>query len=370
MCCIFFTLNTAGHTLILSSNRDEFLARATNSAAWHNFSSNDGDDSHVLSGVDADPNGGGTWLGITKDGRWAALTNFTEVAPPPLPLREGLKGYRSRGVLVKGWLEMTAEQAEKTSVEEYAKRISEQRDEYPGFNILIGKLTSSQDNSQLAYVTNRNHTLVDQPQEVNRPQKDGMPGGMQILIPAQSPENSRKQNQMTSTSSLTTDLSIPEDPMITSASTSTSMGLSNSVLDEPWPKVKSGRAAFDSVLSQYEKSTTDDNPSAQQELITDLLNVMRTSSIQQVTKRTDIQCTVLVPPVSLPDKKDPGKQASYATRTSTILLVKPSLEGYQVTFVERDVHVLDAKSNQPKLLPLDNTDASRRFDFVVPLSKM
>lgn len=53
--------------LLLLANRDEFYARPAASAhPWEEFS-------FIFAGRDLE--GGGTWLGFTRTGRFAALTN-------------------------------------------------------------------------------------------------------------------------------------------------------------------------------------------------------------------------------------------------------------------------------------------------------
>ena len=75
MCVVFFAFDAIpGVPLLLAFNRDEFLSRPTEPChIWP-------DHPHVLGGRDI--TGGGTWLGITKHGRAAFLTNYREVAAP------------------------------------------------------------------------------------------------------------------------------------------------------------------------------------------------------------------------------------------------------------------------------------------------
>lgn len=71
MCIVLVTRNKK-YTIILS-NRDEFLSRPTLRVQWW-----PSPHSNVLSGRDLARPSRGTWLGITRQGRLAVLTNFRE----------------------------------------------------------------------------------------------------------------------------------------------------------------------------------------------------------------------------------------------------------------------------------------------------
>ena len=72
MCCAFFWLNAHPQLLLLLAfNRDEYLDRPT--AALHAW---EGDPVIVAS---RDLVNGGTWLGLSRTGRFAFVTNFREV---------------------------------------------------------------------------------------------------------------------------------------------------------------------------------------------------------------------------------------------------------------------------------------------------
>ena len=77
------------HRLIVAANRDEFYARPTAAAGWW------ADHPRVLAGRDLRE--GGTWMGVTRDGRFAAVTNVRE----PEMYRVGAP---SRGHLVGNFL--------------------------------------------------------------------------------------------------------------------------------------------------------------------------------------------------------------------------------------------------------------------------
>src|SRR5919107_2356449 len=90
MCLILLALDThPDYGLVLAANRDEFYDRPTApSAYWE-------DAPDVLAGRDL--RAGGTWLGLDRRGRLAAVTNYRQgrrAAPAP----------RSRGHLVGDYL--------------------------------------------------------------------------------------------------------------------------------------------------------------------------------------------------------------------------------------------------------------------------
>lgn len=114
--------------LIVAANRDEFHGRP---AAAANFWT---DRPQVLAGRDLEA--GGTWLGVSKSGRFAAVTNFSEEPVEPLP-------PRSRGALVSDFLAGTMPPGP------YLDGIARQAEAYRGFNLLLG------DGDDLWYYSNR-----------------------------------------------------------------------------------------------------------------------------------------------------------------------------------------------------------------------
>jgi uncharacterized protein with NRDE domain len=72
MCLILVAWRVhADYPLVLAANRDEFHARAAAPAAWWQAP-------QILAGRDL--SAGGTWLGVARDGRFAALTNYRDPA--------------------------------------------------------------------------------------------------------------------------------------------------------------------------------------------------------------------------------------------------------------------------------------------------
>jgi uncharacterized protein with NRDE domain len=105
------------YRLIVAANRDEYFARpAAPADFWE-------DNTHILAGRDLEA--GGTWLGITLEGRIAALTNYRNPA-------DRRSGVPSRGALVSDFLGGDVGPAE------YVKRIQKAAASYNGFSLLVG----------------------------------------------------------------------------------------------------------------------------------------------------------------------------------------------------------------------------------------
>ncbi|OIR12574.1 MAG: hypothetical protein BEU05_03030 [Marine Group III euryarchaeote CG-Bathy2] len=68
------------YSLVLAANRDEFHDRPAEPARWR--------DGGILAGRDRQA--GGSWLGVTRNGRWAVLTNLPEPVREDTPSRGGL----------------------------------------------------------------------------------------------------------------------------------------------------------------------------------------------------------------------------------------------------------------------------------------
>jgi len=169
MCLIVFDWRphaSDGALLTLAANRDEFLRRTAEPLHWWNDAPN------VLAGRDLV--GGGTWLGIARDGRFAALTNYR--AP-----HETRPDAPTRGTLVSNWLAGAANLP--ATPLRYLQQVARDGDLYNGFNLLVGDLKRR----ELAWYCNRADTA-----------------------PALLPEGTH--------------------------------GISNAVLDTPWPKLVRKRA--------------------------------------------------------------------------------------------------------------------------------
>lgn len=129
MCLAVLALHALpGIPVLIAANRDEFHARPTLPAAqW-------ADAPGLYAGRDG--LAGGTWMGVTAQGRFALVTNFREpgryLAPAP-----------SRGALVEDYLRGN------DSPQAYLARTHESDQAYNGFNLIVG------DTRQAWYLSNR-----------------------------------------------------------------------------------------------------------------------------------------------------------------------------------------------------------------------
>ena len=135
MCLILFAWQAhPRYSLIVAANREEFHERPTAAAEfWRDYPD-------LLAGRDLQA--GGTWLGVTRRGRFAAITNYREPLAPEPP------SEHSRGHLVRDFL------AAEASPHTHAARLLDQGAVYQGFNLLLG------DSGQLVYVSNRSDQVV------------------------------------------------------------------------------------------------------------------------------------------------------------------------------------------------------------------
>ncbi len=168
MCLILFAWQThPRYRLVVAANRDESFERPSAPAGlWS-------DCPQVLAGRDLEA--GGTWLGITRAGRFAAISNYRAPA-------EKQSGAPSRGALVGDFLRGA------DAPLAYLKRIAPQAAAFNGFNLLAG------DRDSLYFLSNRG-------------------AGVERVAPGVH-------------------------------------GLSNHLLDTPWPKVERGKAALATLLER------------------------------------------------------------------------------------------------------------------------
>ena len=121
------------YPLIIAANRDEFYHRPTAPLSFWD------DNPEILAGRDLQEKG--TWLGVTKKGRIAAITNYRDPTDinPDAP---------SRGLLVSNFLISAQAPAD------YLKAIENSGKNYNGFNLVIGDI------NQLWWYSNKKKNVL------------------------------------------------------------------------------------------------------------------------------------------------------------------------------------------------------------------
>ena len=134
MCLIVIAVEAhPDYPLIIAANRDEFYSRPTAPLDFWE------DHPAILAGRDLQS--GGTWLGISRAGRIAAVTNYRDPASMA-------PWGKSRGQLVRDFL--TGNQPP----DRYLKDVAQQAGEYSGFNLVVGSP------EQLWWYSNKNSGIV------------------------------------------------------------------------------------------------------------------------------------------------------------------------------------------------------------------
>ncbi|WP_042337984.1 NRDE family protein [Bacillus andreraoultii] len=235
MCLILFAYKThSKYPLIVAANRDEFFKRPTSLVHYWE------DEPSILAGRDLEKLG--TWMGVTTSGRFAALTNYRD------PF-EHVVGKQTRGELVKNALTYSGD------LDAYFKIVSQEKDRYPGFNLIAG------DRNRLYYFSNRE-------------------GKIQELEPGV-------------------------------------YGLSNHLLNTPWPKVEVGKKELAQVIDK-----------SNDKIVHDLFAILKNSQSypdnQLPSTGVSLKMERMLSPLFI-------KGTDYGTRSSTVMLLSDS----EVQYMER-----------------------------------
>jgi len=128
MCLILLAWQVPGrHALVVAANRDEFHARpAAPAAFWP-------DQPAILAGRYLEARG--TWMGISRSGKFAAVTNYRGGTEP--------RAAQSRGSLVSAFL------ANGQPPAQYIGEVRKKASSYSGFNLLVS------DGTELWWLSNR-----------------------------------------------------------------------------------------------------------------------------------------------------------------------------------------------------------------------
>lgn len=235
MCLLLFSYNHhPSYRLILAANRDEYYRRPTKAAAFWPTSP------PILAGRDEQE--GGTWLGITRSGRLAALTNYRDPASfrPDAP---------SRGLLASRYLLGNEKPLP------YLEALAADCSRYNGFSLIVG------DGDDLYYFSNR--------------------GGIQAVTPG-------------------------------------IHGLSNHLLDTPWPKVIRGKEALAALHAKHDAISPE-------EIFSLLGDTKMPPDDDLPDTGVGLAWERILSPLFI-------QSPDYGTRSSTVLLIDYDK---QVTFIER-----------------------------------
>lgn len=247
MCLILVARKShPAYKLIIAANRDEYHDRPTEPAAFWP------DRPQLLAGRDL--RAGGTWLGITKRGKFAAITNYREGGAKK-------SSAPSRGNLVHDFL------VGQENPSDYIEKVKNEAGFYNGMSLIVGRTEG------LFFYSNRDERV--------RTVRAGI------------------------------------------------YGLSNHLLDTPWPKVIRGKAMLQRLLAKEEDPT----PDAVMEILAD-------RSIPEDKDLPDtgvgIEWERVLSPIFV-------SSPTYGTRCSTVLFMD---QANRVTFVEKTfgLHPEDAKT--------------------------
>jgi uncharacterized protein with NRDE domain len=236
MCLILLGIKShPDYKLIITGNRDEFYDRPTMKAAFWDEAP------YLLAGKDL--LGGGTWFGITKGGRIAAISNYRDP-------NSDKKEAPSRGRLVSDFL------LGSDSPGSYLDGIKGEAEQYNGFNLVAGI------KDRISWYSNRGKGIK------------GLGTGI--------------------------------------------YGLSNHLLDTPWPKVMKGKSEFSGLITrpvlpgsdEFFKMLTDSTVALDKDLPNTGVGLERERMLSPIF-------------ISSPD---------YGTRSSTLLFID---RDDRVTFIER-----------------------------------
>lgn len=254
MCLIILALKQHPvYDLILMSNRDEFYERPTKVAGfWDDFPD-------LLAGKDSQ--GGGTWLGITKTGRIAALTNYRN----PALIKAGSP---TRGRLVSDFLKG------EDTIEGYIEKIDNEAGLYNGFSLILGV------GKRLVYYSN-----------INRQSMELSPG---------------------------------------------IHGLSNHLINTPWPKVDRGK-------SQLERLIKNEGKFSEAEAFNILYDRYKPDDSILPDTGVGIERERMLSPIFI-------RSPDYGTRSSTLILI------------DRNGHVMFIEKSHT---PGTNKTGVLRFDFQI-----
>lgn len=303
MCIALFSTAHPDYALIALDNRDEYILRPTSRPHWWTHPTTG---EQILSSRDLYRAERGTWLGLSKTGNLAVLTNYRESHLDDVDTN--ICGLRSRGKVVNAWLGGLADKGIVDGVHELVANDGVKG--VGGFSITCGKLRKNGEGT--AIVSNR-------------------AGGV-------------------------------DDVPIVGKTRGETWALSNTTFDNPieWPKIKMGKKLLEETVARATESRQ-----SEEEFIKDLFMLLDNDTLPQLAPEAtmpeylnQLRNSILIPPVGKETHeaqmeearaKGPGnwedepevvgeaplgpfEKGMYGTQRQTVVLV--DWEG-NVTFVER-----------------------------------
>ena len=257
MCILFAFISKdpskSGYQLIVANNRDELYTRPTKAASWWG--------EHCISGLDEEPGReGGTWFGVSTQGKLATLLNILKNGAPD-------KDKKGRGHLVTEFLQSNQ------SAEEYLAPLSEEREEYNGYNLILLEYNKSDKRWSTRYFSNLDD---DSPCELKEE----------------------------------------------------FIAFGNSTYNKSWCKVRHGKEQFKSIVQKHSSS----DPS---KLTDALISLLNDSCPHLPDPQLELQGKGYLPEKIMRERSGiyvESKEIKYGTRTNTVLLVDQHGHG---TYTER-----------------------------------
>jgi len=304
MCIVLLATASKRYPLVLLNNRDEYLSRpAAPAHFWHDFNG------RLLGGRDLLRPEHGTWLGVTTDGRIAALTNHYEASNAAASCAP-----HSRGAVVTNFL--TSSQ----TINDYVDQ------------------TSALGQEPAAWQCGQYSLLCGVIRPASRGYQHDKAARLEIrplaLVSHHTGDRSAHWTSM-------------EEGYF---------GLSNSGYLSPWPKVTTGKALLRSVLENADKSNI-----SKDKLVLELFDLLSTSTFPQADLKGQsgtletLQHSIFIPPVLLAQddcsetehsdtcsNHQLPKGRTYGTQQQTVILV--DTQGH-LTFVERTLYDLEGKKH-------------------------
>lgn len=299
--------------MILCANRDEFLSRPTLDAHFHSFGANEQETSdhvarsQILSGLDI--RAGGSWLGVSRNGRVCVLTNVTE------PFG---KYASSRGFLIQSFLKSSTSGLDID--EEMAKFTAPDEGIYAGFNLLLfaPKTTPLPTTSHIHSTTVHSHAVT--PRMGTSDPRPEQPHAHSCPSHSLSMDAAFVSNYG-ARGKLRGDVLTEEERSRTGCFSNDAVGLK----DSSWPKVTCLKQLFEDALQEHDQShgkhgcvgsSADilDSESVasgdDERLASRLFQCLSWRSVEPVRVRSDLRQTVRVDPVGIPAKQAEVAQAA------------------------------------------------------------